>query len=214
MSLSLFQAVSLTIAGVSVVISYIKYREYKYEKQRDIYQSIVGNEYEFEITGEDETNCFEVVNIDVKSGRRPWKWHTLVVIEFDIEEFPWDSRDDDVANDAAKDLAWTFNLLTKETPEIRGAELFESYKAPALTVVFPSTDLFAITDFLRKTQTTIGHVFWHYESDEMAEMPMRLHAHYLEEHLELLLQNTDSDREDSMTTPVSWVENIMRHHTI
>lgn len=193
MNQTLVSVASLIVVGISTMIAYVRYTEYKNEIQRGLYQSIVGNTYEFEITESDEVHQFEVVNVDVDTGHLPGRWRTIVVIEFDVEEFPWDAHDDEVAENAAKDLRWTFNLLSPETPEIGSVSLFDSYKAPALMVSFPSTNLYHITDFLRKTQETIGHVFWHYENDEMRGMTMRNHATLLSEHLQWIIKNSDLD---------------------
>lgn len=193
MSQILLSVASLAFVGISAAIAYLKYREYANEIQRGIYQSIIGNEYEFEIEGRDETCRFEVVNIDVDTGHLPGRWRTIVILEFDIEEFPWDSQDEEAAADAAKDLRWTFNYLSPETPKINNVELFQSYKSPALLVSFPSTNLFYITDFLRKTQEAIGHVFWHYENGNSGNLSMRHHTELLGEYLEWITQNVGSD---------------------
>lgn len=191
---------SFLVVFISAIIAVLRYLEYENEIQRGLYQSIVGNEYEFHVPETDETHHFEVVNLSVDAGHLPGNWRTAVVIEFDMDEFPWDPYDDEVAEDAVKDLKWSFDLLSKEAPEISRVALFDSYKAPALIVTFPSTDLYDITDFLRKTEETIGDVFSHYSDDERARLSMRTNAKYAIEYLAWSTQHMDFDDEPSSGT--------------
>jgi len=178
----IISSVSILLSAAAVIIAYLRYKEYKNSVQRSIYSELVGEVFEYELSG--ETQTFRVENVNLIGRWRPSSWMTAVFVEFEMEEFPWEYEEKQSYEQAMNDMFLSFELIGKETPNPANAEFFRSYNAPAMVVVFPTTNLFEIREFLRKTQAVIGDVLEHHKNKDV---PMGTLLKFYADHFELMM---------------------------
>lgn len=182
---------SLMIGLVAVIIAYFRYKEYRNSVQRTLYSELVGEEYEFKMA--DERNIFTIENVDVGGGWRPSTWTTMVLIEFDLDQFPWDQRETRMSEKVVDGLLMLSSLLAKNNPDTLTVDFFISYNAPAMAISFPTTNLYDIKEFMRRTQHVIGNVLEHYEEYGTS---MKALTKLIKEHLEVALYSQQKSDED------------------
>lgn len=174
-------AISAPIFTLGVLsLSYIRYRAYVDEVQRDLFMSLEGRAYpRFDSKHSVDETQFEVVNVDVDVIRLT-EWKTTIVLRLNEDEFPWADSDIEYFNEisaipeglrheSAKDVDSVEEAMENELDELCAItrksgsqftpEFMESVYGPALILRFSTTNLFEIREQLEVVSNVLPLIF-------------------------------------------------------
>lgn len=172
------EVLSITVPLAVLFLSYIRYKEYVNEVQRDLFVSLEGEKYPR--TGREDGPSeaqFEVVNVDVETSRL-MNWHTVVILQLERDEFPWedcelddfdydmpeplnppDEKDVDTIDELmGEELLNLCRISRKSGPEFRPV-FTDSVYGPALFLHFSTTNLFDIKEQLEMVSNSLPLLF-------------------------------------------------------
>lgn len=174
-------AISAPIFTLGVLsLSYIRYRAYVDEVQRDLFLSLEGREYpRFESRHSVDETQFEVVNVDVDVIRLT-EWKTTVVLRLNEDEFPWADSDikefgedsaipEELQPDTTENVDSIEEAMENELEELCAItrksgsqftpEFMDSVYGPALMLRFSTTNLFEIREQLEVVSNVLPLLF-------------------------------------------------------
>lgn len=171
-------ALTIFLMLISLIFGYSRYSEYENEVQRGLYENLVGRTYpHFSDEYDGDEFRSQVINVSAKrSGLK--NWETIVVLKFDMEEFPWEGEniddwdyDTSVLESAAQreDIDSIEDAMEKELlnlcqinrsigPKFRPRFSNSAY-GPVLFLHFDTIDLFILTEQLEMVSEVLPFVF-------------------------------------------------------